>query len=37
MNLKYKTRGEKEKSSTKELPIEHILHVAKTSYLSLYS
>lgn len=40
MNLKSKTIGSKDKSSTKELPIEHItsyIYVARTSHLSLYS
>lgn len=37
MNLKYKMIGSKDKSSTKELPIEHIPYVARTSHLSLYS
>lgn len=34
MNLKYKTIGSKDKSRTKELPIEHIPYVARTSHLS---
>lgn len=36
MNLKYKTIGEREKSSAKELPIEHIPYVVCTHEIPVF-